>query len=112
MKYADIFWVDFPGRGGHEQRGHRPAVVWQDSDQFWLPTALVIPLTSRFSALRFRAVVRIQPSAQNGLAHPSLALVFQMNAIDLKRFGARLGRLDDPDIAAIADMAKKLQRLP
>jgi mRNA-degrading endonuclease toxin of MazEF toxin-antitoxin module len=54
MRYGEVFWVDLPDQGGREQRGRRPAVIWQNLEAFsGLPTILVIPLTSRLAALRF-----------------------------------------------------------
>ena len=40
------------------------------------------------------------------------ALVFQLGACDIRRLGAPIGRLDDPDIARLQDMARRLQMLP
>src|SRR5262249_6404394 len=111
MKYRDVFWVDIRAQGGHVQHGRRPAIIWQDTDVFTLPTVLVIPLTSNQKTLRFDGTVLIQPSAQNGLAVPSVALVFQLAATDTQFLGKQLGHLDDPDLQAVADMARKLQRL-
>jgi mRNA-degrading endonuclease toxin of MazEF toxin-antitoxin module len=42
-----------PDRAGREQRGRRPAIIWQDMAGFAvLPTLLIIPLTSRLDARR------------------------------------------------------------
>jgi mRNA interferase MazF len=109
---GDIHWVDLPDRGGREQRGRRPAVIWQDSTAFpRLPTVLVLPLTSRLDSQRFAATHLVQPTKQNGLSVPSVALVFQIGATDVRRIGARLGRLDPHDLNAVRDMARKLQGL-
>jgi mRNA interferase MazF len=112
IDYADIFWVDFPPRDGREQSGRRPALIWQDMAAFPLPTILLIPSTTQLAASRFGATVLVQPSQANGLSALSLALVFQLGSWDVRRLQARIGRLDDPYLLAIADMAKKLQRLP
>ena len=112
MNCGDLYWVDLPDRGGREQRGRRPAVIWQDRINFPLPTTLVIPLTSKHKALRFPGTLLIQPSPLNGLTAPSVALVFQLGPCDSMRFGARLGELDVPDLMRLQDLAKRLQRLP
>jgi mRNA-degrading endonuclease toxin of MazEF toxin-antitoxin module len=110
MKLGDIHWVELPDRGGREQSGRRPAVIWQDSAAFpLLPTVLVIPLSSQQGALRFGGTVLIQPSTANGLSLPSVALVFQPGACDAKRVGTRLGRLSDAELATVAEVARKLQ---
>ena len=112
MKYGDLFWVELPARDGREQRGRRPAVIWQDMETFSaLPTVLIIPLTSRLTALRFPATVRVEPAPHNTLSTPSVALVFQLGACDIRRFENRLGELSPTEIAQIADVAKSLQKL-
>lgn len=112
MNFGDVYWVDLPDRDGREQRGRRPAVVWQDLEEFsGLPTVLVIPLTSRLTALRFPGTLRLDPSPENGLAVPSVALVFQIGACDIRRFGDRLGMLSAGEIARITQVAKRLLRL-
>lgn len=112
MKHGDLFWVDLPDRGGREQRGRRPAIIWQDTDGFpGLPTVLLIPLTSRLAALRFPATVRVEPSSENGLAVPSVALVFQLGASDIGRVRDRLGELSVRDLARVGEIARRLQKL-
>jgi mRNA interferase MazF len=109
---GDVHWVELPDRGGHEQSGCRPAIIWQDSAAFpQLPTTLVIPLSSQQGALRFGGTVLIQPSPGNGLSLPSVALVFQLGACDVRRIGQRLRRLSDNDLAAVRAVARKLQGL-
>jgi mRNA-degrading endonuclease toxin of MazEF toxin-antitoxin module len=112
MKFAELFWVDLPDRGGREQRGRRPAIIWQDTVVYQLPTILVIPLTTKLDVLRLGGTLQLQPSASNGLSAPSVALVFQLGACDVRRFGSRLGELDALDLTLLREVAKKLQRLP
>jgi mRNA-degrading endonuclease toxin of MazEF toxin-antitoxin module len=112
MKYGDVFWVDLPDRQGREQSGRRPAVIWQDTAAFALPTVLMIPLSGQASALRFPATHEIQPTPKNGLGAPSVALVFQLGACDVRRFGAQIGELDDPDLQSLQTLARRLQKLP
>ncbi len=112
MKYGDLFWVDLPDRGGREQRGRRPAIIWQDTTAFArLPTVLIIPPTSRLDALRFPATKRVVPTPVNGLTSPSVARVFQLGASDVHRIKEQLGRLDDSDLQALQVITKQLQRL-
>jgi mRNA interferase MazF len=112
VNHGEIYWVELPDRGGHEQRGRRPAIIWQDTQAYaGLPTVLVVPLTSRLSASRFPGTLRVEPTATNGLTVPSVALVFQLGACDLDRIQEPLGRLDDGDVRRIAALAKHLQKL-
>ena len=112
MKLGDVHWVELPDRGGREQRGRRPAVIWQQTAEFpQLPTVLVLPLSSQQNALRFGGTALIQPAANNGLTVPSVALVFQLGACDVRRIGQRLGRLSDDDLAMLRALARRLQGL-
>ncbi len=111
MKFGDVFWGDLPDRGGTEQRGRRPVLVWQDTEAFSLPTVLIIPFTSQQDALRFPGTVLIQPSAVNGLTAPSVALVFQLGACDIRRLRTPIGHLEDGDLATLRELAKKLQKM-
>lgn len=112
MNHGDVFWVELPDRGGREQRGRRPAIIWQDTAAYvGLPTVLVVPLTSRLTASRFPGTLHVEPTTRNGLTVPSVALLFQLGACDLDRIQGQLGRLDDEDVRRIATLAKRLQKL-
>jgi mRNA-degrading endonuclease toxin of MazEF toxin-antitoxin module len=88
VSVGEVRWVEFPARGGRAQAGRRPAIVVQDISA--LPTVLVVPLTSQFDALRFPGTVLIEADPLNGLRHTSVALVFQLTAIDHRYIHARL----------------------
>ncbi len=112
MKYGEIRWARLPDRGGHEQRGQRPIIVWQDTVTFAkLPTVIVIPLTTRLDASRFSGTVTIQPSAGNGLKSASVVLVFQLGACDIRRVAEKLGEVDGTDLARIRDLAARMQMI-
>jgi mRNA-degrading endonuclease toxin of MazEF toxin-antitoxin module len=88
---GELRWVEMPARGGRAQAGRRPAIVVQQTAA--LPTVLLIPLTSQQDALRFAGTVLVEPDEQNGLRQPSVALVFQLTAVDKKFVGDRIGRI-------------------
>lgn len=92
MIVGDIHWVELPAANGREQRGRRPAVILQD-DQYagGLPVVLVVPLTTARAAMRFAGTALILPTAENGLRQASVALVFQLRAIDRHRVQERIG---------------------
>jgi mRNA interferase MazF len=100
MRRGEVWRVDIPYIPGHVQAGQRPAVIVQD-DPFivTLPTVLIVPFTGSQSATRFPGTGLVQPDGQNGLAVPSVALVFQMRALDRGWCLQRLGILD----AAVLD---------
>jgi len=78
VKTGDIYWVEFPMRGGHAQAGRRPAIVVQSaSATTQLPTVLFMPLTTQLDALRFPGTALVEVAPENGLKRPSVALAFQ-----------------------------------
>jgi mRNA interferase MazF len=100
MKRGEVWRVRLPSVPGHTQVGIRPAVIVQeDQATVRLPTVLIVPFTSAQTALRFPGTLAVQPDGQNGLTIPSVALVFQLTAIDRSNCLLPLGILD----AAILD---------
>jgi mRNA interferase MazF len=113
VNLGDIWWMTPPPAFGHVQQGRRPGIVWQDRAAFPnVPTVLMIPLTSQQAALRYGAGLLVHPSKRNGLAVPSVALVFQLAAIDPRRLGAKIGELDDPDRLRLQALTKVVLGLP
>jgi mRNA-degrading endonuclease toxin of MazEF toxin-antitoxin module len=102
MRVGDIHWVDLPGRGGHAQAGRRPAIVFQTPEaSSALPTVLLIPFTTQLEALRFPGTLLVEPDQENGLKRPSVALVFQLAAIDRRFIGHRAGETSPQVVAQI-----------
>lgn len=94
MIVGELRWVDLPARGGHAQSGRRPAIVVQSERAATrLPTVLIVPLTSSVDALRFPGTVLVEPDSQNGLRRSSVALVFQLTALDRRFLSDRLGNV-------------------
>lgn len=94
MRTGDLYWVEFPARGGHAQAGRRPAIVVQQPNT--LPTVLLVPLTSQQDALRFPGTVLIEAARENGLRQNSVAMVFQLTAVDKRHLTDRLGKISAP----------------
>ena len=94
MTVGDVCWVELASTGGHAQKGRRPAIIFQSQKaSARVPTVLVVPLTSQLDALRFPGTVLVEPDADNGLRRASVALVFQLSAIDQRFLRDRLGRV-------------------
>ncbi len=94
MTVGDVHWVELPPSTGHEQTGRRPAVIIQDDAYAGkLPVVLTVPLTTATSTLHFPGTPLVQPSDENGLQYPSVALVFQTRAVNRRRIGDRVGTL-------------------
>jgi mRNA interferase MazF len=95
MKRGEVWRVQLPSVPGHTQAGIRPAVIVQeDKATTSLPTVLIVPFTGTKAATRFPGTVPIQPDGKNGLTVPSVALVFQLTAIDQSNCLQPLGVLD------------------
>jgi mRNA interferase MazF len=112
MEIGDVYTVEIPASNGHEQAGPRPAIIAQ-APQFGdrLPTVLIVPLTSRLTAQSFPGTFLIQPDSDNNLNTTSVALVFQLRAIDKRRVGRRLVRLSASDLSQVHDQIKALLKI-
>jgi mRNA interferase MazF len=109
VSVGDIHWVDLPAANGREQRGRRPAVVLQDDDYGGnLPVVLVVPLTTARAAMRFAGTTLIRATAENGLRQASVALVFQLRAIDRGRIQERIGAVSAEVLNAMFEELGKL----
>jgi mRNA-degrading endonuclease toxin of MazEF toxin-antitoxin module len=93
MKAGEIYWTRLASRGGREQSGRRPAIVVQKETS--LPTVLLVPLTTQQDALRFQGTVLIEPDAHNNLPSISVALVFQLTALDKNSLESKIGRISN-----------------
>ena len=93
MARGDILLVGLPESDKREEKGNRPAIAVQ-TDIATSPMLMIVPVTSSLGALRFPFTVRIEPSEQNGLTLPSVAMVFQLRAIDRKRIIQKIGELE------------------
>ena len=109
MNVGEVYWVEFPARGGHAQAGRRPAIVAQEAKaSAQLSTVLLIPLTSQLDALRFPATVLVEADSANGLRRPSVALVFQLAAIDRRFMIDTTGRISE---SALRELWEALDEL-
>jgi len=96
---GEVRWVELPARGGHAQAGRRPAIIVQNISS--LPTTLLIPLTTQLDALRFPGTLLVEKDTANGLLQSSVALVFQLTAVDNRFIRERLGIVSEVMIDSI-----------
>lgn len=108
MKKGEIWFVEIPGETGREQRGLRPVVLMSDIEA---GTVMAVPFTSNVQALKYWHTLEILPSIENGLKSSSVALVFQLRAIDVSRLRNRIGILEKSAISEIERLTKDLLRL-
>ena len=105
MRKGDLWNVEIPATNGHEQSGIRPAIVLSEGEA---GVAMIVPLTSKLQSLKYRYTVEVIASNQNGLKATSVALVFQLRAIDSKRLKEKIGVLDAKTMEEIEKQAKLL----
>lgn len=91
MKKGEVWLVEIPGLGGRSQNGMRPSIVIADKK---LPVVVVIPLTSNLQALRFSHTIRLPVTNKNGLSTDSVALIFQIFAVDRRFFRDKIGSIE------------------
>ena len=109
MHKGEVWRVRIPFAPGHTQAGERPAIIVQNDRLISsLPTVLIIPLTSTLAATRFDCTWLIQPDPQNGLTVASVALVFQVRALDKRDCLYRLGVLDQQTFAQVLTLLNHL----
>lgn len=99
---GDIVWLHFDPQAGHEQAGHRPALVLTPARYNGLRGMMICcPMTSRIKNYPFEVVVSHDP--------PSAVLADQVKSLDWRaRKAARKGKVD-PDI--LADVQAKIRAL-
>jgi mRNA interferase MazF len=97
---GDILLITLPDSDRREEKGTRPAIVVQANEE-QSPLLMVIPLTSSLAALRFAYTTEVQPSELNGLSLPSVAMVFQLRAIDRNRIVRKIGQLESETLTEI-----------
>ena len=111
MARGDVLWIELPnpqGGSGHEQAGRRPAVVVQADNPGSLSTIMIVPFTGQLAAGRFPYTIQVDPSAENGLASPSVLLVFQLRAIDKRRILQKAGTLEQKYVDRLDQMLLQL----
>lgn len=105
MKKGDICIIDLSLGTGHEQSGKRPAVLISDTKT---NIVIIVPITSNQEALRFQYTLIIAPDKQNKLDQKSIAMIFQLRAIDKKRIIKTIGRLNKNDGDSLDKIIRKM----
>ena len=109
MNQGDVVWVTFPAGAGCTN-GRFTVILQNDEASKQIQTILVVPLTTQKDALRFPTVL-IDPDHENRLPQPSVALVFQLTAIDQKFLESRQGSVTestlDSLLSALTDITEQ-----
>lgn len=99
---GDIVWLQFDPQAGHEQAGHRPALVLTPARYNGRRgMMLCCPMTSRIKGYAFEVVVSEDP--------PSAILADQIKSLDWRaRRASRTGRISDD---ALSEVQAKIRAL-
>lgn len=99
---GDIVWLHFDPQAGHEQAGHRPALVLSPAKYNGLRGMVVCcPMTSKIKGYPFEVVVSKEP--------PSLILADQVKNLDWRaRRATRKGAVPR---AVLAEVQAKIRAL-
>lgn len=108
MRKGELWNVEIPATNGHEQGGSRPAIVLSEGEA---GIVVIVPLTSKLQSLKYRYTVEAIASKQNGLKVASVALVFQLRAIDSKRLKEKTGMLESKTMEEIEKQIKLLLKI-
>ena len=104
MKKWDVWLIELPSSNGQEQEGLRPAIIIANME---IGITTIIPLTSNLQALRFQFTYSMEKSNANGLIVDSIALIFQLRAIDSKRLKRKIGELENKHLKKINELISK-----
>jgi mRNA interferase MazF len=104
---GDLVWLDFDPQSGHEQRGHRPALVLSPlAYNRKTSLAVVCPITSHAKGYPFEV------SLPSGLRVGGCVLADHLKSLDWKTRGATLaGRAPDWVIEQVKNLIEALLEL-
>lgn len=102
---GDLVWLHFDLQAGHEQAGHRPALVLTPARYNGLRGMMICcPMTSRIKNYPFEVVVSHDP--------PSAVLADQIKSLDWRaRKAARKGKVDAHILAEVQAKIRALLML-
>src|SRR5687768_9914398 len=110
MNRGEIWDVELPpppGGQGREQTGFRPALIVSVEPDPGNPLCMIVAFTSNMRTLHFPHTLEVMPSPRNGLSKPSVALVYQLAALDRNRVVRRRGILEMESLAQVDRIIKR-----
>ena len=99
---GDVVWLEFDPQAGHEQAGHRPAVVLSSAN-YNGKTGLMVccPLTTRIKGYPFEVALASQPG--------SAVLADQVKSLDWRVWRAvRQGNVTDTELRQVRGKLRAL----
>lgn len=101
---GDLVWLHFDPQSGHEQAGHRPALILSPQDyNGTVGLALLCPITSRVKGYPFE--VELPP----GLEVTGVVLADQVKSLDWQARAAR--KVDEAPREVLAEVLGKIATL-
>ena len=105
IERGGVYWTDFPGAVGAEIRKKRPAVVVSSDDHnLHMRTVTVAPLTSSPREAPPHEVAI--PSGVVGDGRPCRIKPHQIQSVDKRRLGRRMGRLPPVWMSALETLLR------
>ncbi len=106
MNKGDVYYANLGSTAGSEQAGNRPVLIFQSNALLaHSRTAVSIPFTTNLNRAQIPGCVFVR-RGEGGLQQDSVALCYQIRAIDKSRLQNRLGSLSDVTIKKIEDALK------
>lgn len=100
---GDVFLVDLDPTKGSEQQGKRPVIIFQNPNlNQYTRTYICIPLTTNLSRSAIPGTCFIK-KGNGGLSRDSIALCFQLRAVDQSRLTKKLGTLNKTVLDSLVD---------
>ena len=113
MKRGEVWLINLDPAIGAEIKKSRPAVIVSSDAVGILPLKVIVPLTDWKDRYQIAPwMVRLQPSAQNGLDKPSAADAFQVRSLARERFSRLLGQMEEEQMAEIAQAMALVLEIP
>lgn len=101
IKRGDIYYADLRPVVGSEQGGIRPVLIVQnDIGNKFSPTVIAAAITSQTGKTPLPTHIRVD-AKDSGLLKDSIVLLEQVRTLDKRRLRARMGALDEKDMARI-----------
>jgi mRNA interferase MazF len=105
VKQGEIWQINLDPAIGAEMKKIRPALIINVDALGKLPLKVIVPVTDwKDHYFDYPWMVKIEPTAQNGLSKVSAADCFQVRSVSVDRFAAPLGSVA-PEIIAQARQA-------
>lgn len=104
MHRGEIWLINLQPTIGAEISKTRPAVIVNKDSIGILPLKVIVPLTDWKPQYTIRVwMIRIEPSAENGLNKTSAADTFQVRSVSETRLVRKLGKLSEQEMQAISE---------